>query len=217
MLCATRVAAFAQRNAVGGRCIKEAFEGRQMHRVGRWPIVGHVAAVHDLDSEGRDEGFCMGQALRLGKRWNGFGVVAVHLGDIENAVAAREEALFLAVFRIGFLDLFPKHDGAGALALAYDAAQFEPLLERAPEAGRISLRLCRGPKRERVDAAIGLLRADVGGAIDGAAVMMPGHAPRFDAAFNRSDDLFGDAGIDARAVITGHWTCPDEARTYACA
>ena len=159
----------------------------------------------------------MGQPLRLGKRWNGFGFVAVHLGDVENAVAAREETLLLGVFRIGFLDLFPKHDRADALALAHDCAQFEPLLERAPEAGGISLRLCRGPKGERVYAAIGVLRADVGGAIDGAAVMMPGHAPHFDAAFNRSDDLFGDAGIDACAVVIGHWTCPDEARTRACA
>jgi hypothetical protein len=79
--------------------------------------------------------------------------------------------------------------------------EFERLAKGHPDRGREILRGCRHPKREHVDAAVGLaVVAQRPGNPSGGVFGVPRFHPRANAFFESLDDLRGDARVNVLTV-----------------
>ena len=97
-------------------------------------------------------------------------IVAVHLSNIKDAVAACQHASrapaagllpFLANFAGLCLRELPEDNRGSFLALSDLGAQVAPLLVRGPEAGRVAVVIGCGPEAQHVHTPIRLLRLSV--------------------------------------------------------
>src|SRR3546814_16996316 len=83
----------------------------------------------------------------------------------------------VAAFVVVRAKLLPEDAEAGVLALADLRADRLPLAIGAPDPARVAAAISRGPKRDRIYAAIGLTACAVGWTGAVSAGMMPRHAP----------------------------------------
>ena len=105
------------------------------------------------------------------------------------------------ILAAGEFEFFVEDDVGGFLSLADLSACFGPLAIGSPDAGAETASLGCRPQGHDVDAAIGLLGSDVGGAGDHAAAPMPGELKVASALFDGGDDLVGDVLMNVEPIF----------------